>query len=231
MEKELFLPIREYFEEYGYVCDGEVGDIDLYMEKGQECVAIELKESLNFKVIKQAALRQKMVDTVFIGIPTPKNMRSRDFNESVYLLKRLGIGLITVSKRTGRIEIVNEPVVSEISSYVRSNKEKKGALAKEFQRRKIKNNTGGVTRTKVMTGYREESLLVLSALIRLGGEAKAKDVKTLSGVEKACSIMYNNYYGWFSRCEKGVYSVREEGYAAKEEYRETIELLEGKMNS
>ena len=33
MEKDLFLPIKTYFEQFGYICDGEVNDIDLYMEK------------------------------------------------------------------------------------------------------------------------------------------------------------------------------------------------------
>ena len=33
MEKDLFGPIKAYFEKLGYVCDGEVKDIDLYMER------------------------------------------------------------------------------------------------------------------------------------------------------------------------------------------------------
>ena len=37
MEKDLFKPIKEYFESYGYTCDGEVQDIDLYMEKWSQC--------------------------------------------------------------------------------------------------------------------------------------------------------------------------------------------------
>ena len=99
MEKDLFLPIKAYFEAYGYTCDGEVQDIDLYMEKGDESVAVELKQELDFKAVQQAALRQKLTDTVYIGIFKPKDMGRRAFQDKLYLLKRLGIGLIVVSRR------------------------------------------------------------------------------------------------------------------------------------
>ena len=225
MEKDLFDPIRAYFEGFGYVCDGEVGDIDLYMEKDGETVAVELKATLDFKSVKQAALRQKIVDTVFIGIFRPSNMGSSAFKDSLYLLKRLGIGLIVVSPKSGMMEIVSEPVVSDISQFKTRNKGKKGVLASEFQRRRIKNNTGGVTHTKLMTGYREDALLVLNALNALSGKAPAKEVKALSNVEKAREIMYSNYYGWFERCESGIYSIRKAGYDALLEYAKVIEML------
>lgn len=225
MEKDLFGPIREYFEGFGYLCDGEVGDIDLYMEKGDETVAVELKETLDFKAVKQAALRQKVADTVFIGIFRPSNMGSSSFKDSLYLLKRLGIGLIVVSPKSGLMEIVSEPVVSELPKYKNSNKDKKGVIASEFQRRRIKNNTGGVTHAKVMTGYREDTLIVLNALNTLGGQAKAKEIRALSNIEKARDILYANYYGWFERLDTGTYGIRAEGYAALKEYAEIIKAL------
>lgn len=228
MEKDLFQPICDYFKGFGYVCDGEVGDIDLYMEKEGETVAVELKATLDFKAVKQAALRQKVVDTVFIGIFRPKNMGSSAFKDSLYLLKRLGIGLIVVSPKSGLMEIVSEPVVSELSQFKTRNKGKKGVISSEFQRRRIKNNTGGVTHTKLMTGYREDALLVLSALEALSGKAPAKEVKALSKVDKARDIMYSNYYGWFERCESGVYSIRPAGYEALKEYAETILALKNR---
>ena len=86
MEKDLFLPIKAYFEAYGYTCDGEVQDIDLYMEKGDESVAVELKQELDFKAVQQAALRQKLTDTVYIGIFKPKDMGRRAFQDKLYLL-------------------------------------------------------------------------------------------------------------------------------------------------
>lgn len=225
MEKDLFRPIKEYFEKNGYVCDGEVNDIDLYMECNGKSVAVELKQTLDFKAVQQAALRQKITDTVFIGIFRPRDMYSSSFKDKLYILKRLGIGLIVVSEKTKQIEIVSEPVVSELSLFQRTNKYKKKALESEFKRRKVKNNVGGVHAKKLMTGYREDALLVLDALTELGGEATSREVKNLSGVEKATSIMYSNYYGWFENVEKGRYKVSKEGYDALLEFEDALYAL------
>lgn len=225
MEKDLFLPIKSYFEAFGYTCDGEVNDIDLYMEKDEESVAIELKQSLDFKAVQQAALRQKITDYVYIGIFKPKDLYSRAYKDKLYLLKRLGIGLIVVSKRSKSVEIVSEPVVSELSMFQARNSSKKKALSREFQKRKTKSNTGGVTGTKLITSYREDALLVLDALLELGGEASTREVRDISGVEKAQSILYANHYGWFSKTGKAMYRVEEAGLEAVEEFEEVIKKL------
>lgn len=233
MEKDLFEPIKEYFEKYGYVCDGEVMDIDLYMEKKVsdtvdftlETVAVELKQTLDFKAVQQAALRQKITDHVFIGIFRPSNLNSGAFKDKLYLLKRLGIGLIIVSERTGTVEIVLEPVVSELSAFQLRNQGKRAALANEFQRRKVKGNTGGVHRAKLITAYRENALLVLDALMELGGEASPKKVREISGVPNAAGILRMNYYGWFRRIKPGVYGVTEQGLGALEEFTDAIGKL------
>ena len=228
MEKDLFEPIKNYFENQGFVCDGEVKKIDLYMEKENTSVAVELKQTLDFRAVQQAALRQKIVDIVYIGIFMPKNLRSKAYKEKVYVLKRLGIGLIGVSKKTFTVEILNEPIVSELSSFQQKNKKQKEALTKEFQKRKVKSNTGGVHGTKLMTAYREDSLLVLDALLELGGEATTKNVRELSGVEKTTAILHDNYYGWFLKVKKGVYKVEDAGLKAVEEFEDAIRVLKKK---
>jgi len=225
MEKDLFAPIKKYFEQYGYVVDGEVGDIDLYMEKGDESVAVELKVSLDFRSVQQAAQRQKLVDTVFIGIFKPRDLNSHSFQDKIYILKRLGIGLIVVSKRSKQVEIVSEPVASELSHFQARNKRKKKAVSEEFQKRRTKNNIGGVRGEKLITGYREDALLVLDTLAELGGEATTKAVRELSGIKRSTDIMHANYYGWFANVDRGVYRVRKEGYDALEEFEDTIYLL------
>lgn len=225
MEKDLFYPIKSYFEAYGYTCDGEVQDIDLYMENKDESVAVELKQTLDFKAIQQAALRQKLTDYVYIGIFKPKNLHSRSFQDKLYILKRLGIGLIVVSKRSKAMEIISEPVVSELSSYQQRNKGKKKALSEEFQKRKTKSNTGGVHGTKLITSYREDALLVLDALLELGGEASTREIHALSGVANSTKILYHNHYGWFTSAGTGRYRVTEAGCQAVEDFEETIYLL------
>lgn len=225
MEKDLFQPIKRYFEGYGYVCDGEVRDIDLYMEKGEERVAVELKQTLDFKAVQQAALRQKLTDYVFIGIFRPKDLRSRAFRDKLYLLKRLGIGLIIVSPRSNAVEIISEPEVSELSSYQQRNRGKRQMLSEEFQKRKSRSNTGGVHGTELLTAYREEALLVLDALMILGGEASTAEIRAQSFVSRSTSILYDNHYGWFIRIGTGRYGISEEGRAAALRYRETILAL------
>lgn len=225
MEKDLFHPIKTYFESYGYTCDGEVRDIDLYMEKNGQSIAVELKQTLDFKSVQQAALRQKLTDFVYIGIFKPKNLHSRSFQDKLYILKRLGIGLIVVSKRSKSIEIVSEPVVSELSTYQSRNKGKKKALSEEFQKRRTKSNTGGVHGTKLITSYREDALLVLDALLELGGEASTREIHTLSGVANSTKILYYNHYGWFACVGTGRYRVTEAGCQAVEDFEEAIYLL------
>ncbi|MBR1860412.1 MAG: hypothetical protein IJ796_00915 [Lachnospiraceae bacterium] len=225
MEKDLFGPIKEYFEKQGFTCDGEVNDIDLYMEKGDEKAAVELKEKLDFRSVQQAALRQKLMETVYIGIFRPGDMRGSAFRDKLYLLKRLGIGLIVVSKKSGEVYVINEPLVTELSTFQKSNKRKAEAVSKEFAKRRTKNNTGGVRGTKLITGYREDALLVLDALAEIGGDARTTDVKKVSGIEKSAQIMRSNYYGWFENVSKGVYRATDAGYAALEEFEDTIYKL------
>lgn len=228
MEKELFQPIKEYFENLGYTCDGEVMDIDLYMQKGDQAIAVELKNTLDFKSIQQAALRQKLIDTVFIGIFKPKDLFSGSFKDKLYILKRLGIGLIVYSPKTHTVEIVSEPVVSELSSFQRRNKNKKAQLEKEFNKRKLKSNTGGVHQTKLISSYREDALLVLDALSELGGTATTKAIKELSAIDNTTPILYHNYYNWFAPVSRGTYSLTEDGYAALEEFEFQIRALKGR---
>ncbi len=225
MERDLFAPIKSFFEEQGYVCDGEVNDIDIFMQKDEDSVAVELKQTLDFRAIQQAALRQKIVETVYIGTFMPKDRGSSSFRDKLYLLKRLGIGLIAVSKRSGEVTVLSEPVVSELKGFQARNKRKKKALENEFKKRRIKSNTGGVTGVKLLTRYREDALLVLNALLVLGGEGAPKDVKRLSFVDKSANILRDNHYGWFSHVRNGVYSITDQGYQALDEYEEVINQL------
>lgn len=230
MERDLFLPIKNYFCEMGYTCDGEVEDIDLYMEKEDESIAVELKQTLDFKAVQQAALRQKVTECVYIGIFRPKDLFKKSFQEKIYLLKRLGIGLIVVSKKTQKVTIVSEPVVSELSVFQSRNKGKKKKLHAEFQKRKAKNNIGGVRREKLISSYREDALLVLDALMELGGNGSTKDIREISNIKNSTRILYDNHYGWFENVEKGQYKVTEIGLDALEEYEKILHILKNQKS-
>jgi hypothetical protein len=90
--------------------------------------------------------------------------------------------------------------------------------------RKLKNNVGGVNKTKIMSGYREDCLLVLNA-IKDFESASGKQIKEITSVSKSTSIMYKNYYGWFEKVNKGLYKINDNGKEALVQYRETISLL------
>ena len=49
MERDLFDPIKEYFEKKGYICDGEVEDIDLFAERSPKKENAKRKKSTNYK--------------------------------------------------------------------------------------------------------------------------------------------------------------------------------------
>ena len=225
MERDLVGPVKEYFEKQGYICDGEVEDIDLYMERGEEHVAVELKVDLDFKALRQAALRQKYVETVYIAVFKPKSLKNTAYRDKLYLLKRLGIGLLLVSKRSLEVQVANEPVVTELSVYQRQNQNKKKKLNAEFSKRRTKNNVGGVRGEKLISAYREDALLVLDACAELGGEVKGREVRKLCNIEKTADILRADYYGWFEKIETGVYRVTDAGYAALEECEDTVYKL------
>ena len=227
-EKDLFEPIKQFFESEGFVCDGEVASMDIFMQREGETAAVELKKTLDFKAVTQGALRQKLVDRVYIGIYRPRDINSHGFKDKIYLLKRLGIGLLVVSPRSMKVELVSDAIESSLENFKRVNKRRKEAALDEFNRRKTHLNTGGVTRTKLITSYREDSLLVLDALCALKGEAKASEVSKLSNIENAGNIMYKNYYGWFERKGNGIYAITDSGFDALEEYEEVLRKMNGR---
>ena len=92
-------------------------------------------------------------------------------------------------------------------------------------RRKVKSNVGGVTGTKLMTGYREDTLLVLDSLNELGGEASPRAIKAICKVEKTPNILRDNHYGWFVHADKGLYALSDKGCEALKEYEDSIKIL------
>lgn len=99
----------------------------------------------------------------------------------------------------------------EFRRYNRSHKKEK-VLKDEFEARTGDYNTGGVTREKLMTSYREKAIQIALVLKR-EGHLSIKDIKDHTGIETASSILQKNHYGWFIRVKRGVYMVSEEAEA------------------
>ncbi|GAU77233.1 DUF2161 domain-containing phosphodiesterase [Fusibacter sp. 3D3] len=227
-EASLSDPCKAWLRSKGCAVAAEVKSIDLLgiytCEQEQISIAIELKLKLNLELILQAVERQKIVDYVYIAVPHAyKVLESKRFKKIELLLRRLNVGLLTVNFRS------MEPYVSEIIAanpydFEKSRRiadKKKQALLKEFHSRITDSNDGGVTRRKLMTAYREQSLLI-AHYITQGAPMTLKTLKALGAPEKTGVILRNNHYNWFERVSLGCYQLTESGVKAVEEHQDII---------
>lgn len=165
-EKELYIPVKEYFVAAGFDVRGEVGACDVAAMADGELVVAELKLTLNLDVILQASERQKCADRVYIAVPEkPKAMRSSRWRSICGLLKRLGIGLLVVRRNAegDAAEEVIPALESEGGTSGRSARKRK-KLVREFCGRSSDYNTGGASRSAIVTVYREKALRVADLL-------------------------------------------------------------------
>lgn len=221
-ESELYLPIKSYFLEMGYDVQGEVGKVDMVVSKDDEHVAIELKTAFNLKLLMQGVERQKYFDTVYVAIEMPK-LKNRRYREIVHILKRLELGLITVTflKKGPQVYIEHHPL-----EYTRKvHKAKKKFILKELEGRTGSlDNVGGTRSTKRVTVYREASIFIAYTLSILK-EAAPKDIKKFTKNQKTGQILYQNHYNWFQRVDKGIYRLNDKGYKALEEYKVIVDYF------
>jgi hypothetical protein len=205
-ETDLYHPVKKFLESQGFTVKAEVKGCDVVAMRGDEPpVIVELKTGLTLQLFYQAIDRLALTDTVYIAIARPKR---RVPIEAVKMAKRLGLGLIVVAK-SGSIEVLADP-----APYApRPAAKRKLALLKEFSRRKGDPNTGGSTRTKLMTAYKQDALRCL-AHIKVQGPSRVADIRKATQVERAAAILRDDYYGWFIRQSRGVYATTEKGDTA-----------------
>lgn len=218
LEKDLYEPISEYLKAQGYEVHSEVKDCDITALKGEELIIIELKKSINLTLLLQATKRQKITDGVYIAIPKPKRFKwNKKWREISTLLKRLELGLIIVSflKTTTEVEIVFHPSVYK----VRKNNKLKESIIREVNGRSGSYNVGGSVRQKIMTAYRENAIYIACCLEKYG-ELSPKKLSEMGTGTKTQSILSKNFYGWFEKVSRGVYTLHPEGKLALDNYRE-----------
>lgn len=205
-ETDLYLPIKALLEAQGYTVKAEVKSCDVVALRGDDPpVIVELKTGLTLQLFYQAMDRLMLTDAVYIAIAKPKRAVPID---ALRLAKRLGLGLIVVSK-SGQVDVLADPV-----PYTpRQNAKRKSALLKEFRNRQGDPNTGGSTRTKLITAYKQDALRCLSHLHR-HGPTRVVDVRKLAQVERAATILRSDYYGWFTKKARGIYAITDEGKIA-----------------
>ncbi|MCM1990999.1 DUF2161 family putative PD-(D/E)XK-type phosphodiesterase [Oceanirhabdus seepicola] len=225
-EADMYAPLKKFLERQGFNVKGEVKDCDIVGDRDGHVVIIEMKKSLNFKLLLQGSLRQKLAENVYLAIEKPKKSHfTKEWNDKKYLLKRLELGLIFVSK--DKVEVIIEPKEYNLKNVRRRNKKKRESLIKEFNNRTGDFNSGGVSKSKIVTAYREETLKI-AYYINENGEISIKELIKLGCTKKTSSILQKNFYDWFKRVKRGTYSLTDKGERALRDYSDVIENIREK---
>ncbi|MEM8995830.1 MAG: DUF2161 family putative PD-(D/E)XK-type phosphodiesterase [Acidobacteriota bacterium] len=208
-ESDLYPPIKAFLEAQGYAVKGEVGPCDVMAVRGDEPpVVVELKESFNLAVVLQAVDRLAVSEAVYVAFRVGKGHSAswRTRRKSVLgLLRRLGVGLLTVSTR-GAVEAVLDPAPYR----PRARPERRRRLLKEFVERVGDPEAGGSAVGKRLTAYRQDSLRCARALAEHGA-LKVSVLRDRTGVDRAGPILLANHYGWFDRVSRGHYELSPKG--------------------
>lgn len=229
-ETDLYNPIKRWLESNGCSVKAEIHDLDVVAMLGDDhIIAVELKKKLNLEVINQAVLRQKIADYTYIAVEHDfKAYDSKRFQDTLNTLKRLEIGLITINFRAVEPEVyvMLEAVPFDRSRSVNSAKKAKARLIKEFHRRSGDYNNGGSSKTKIMTGYREECLRI-AWLLNQNETLTTKEIRDLFPTCTKTTILLNqNYYNWYERVARGEYRISELGVKALLQHAAVVRFFE-----
>ena len=227
LEQDMFEDIKDHLVQLGYKVKAEVLNTDITAVKNDEIIIIEMKSTLTTRLMYQGCKRQRICDYVYIAIqkPTTRVLKSTQFKEKIHLVRRLNLGLIFVDIDKSVVETYLDPKTFAF----KQSKIKRRKLLKEFEQRITSFNKGGVTKTKIITAYRETAILIADYIRE--EPMKLKDIKTHVKSEKCSSIMQKNYYGWFERIDRGVYGLTVFGKEEIKKYNHVLkEILDLRNN-
>ncbi|WP_422657937.1 DUF2161 family putative PD-(D/E)XK-type phosphodiesterase [Paenibacillus sp. EC2-1] len=184
-EAELYAPLKAFFELHGYDIKGEVRNCDMVGMKETlvEPLIVEMKKTFNLALLLQGMERLKMSSLVYLAVEksrTKKGAVNQRWSEISGLCRKLGLGLITVTfykTKAPFVEVLCEPGEGNGSDQ-RKAPRKRERLLIEFRERSGDYNTGGVTRAKLVTAYREKTLRVAAALQQLSKAEGILDAST-----------------------------------------------------
>ena len=204
-ETDLYLPIKHFLEAQGFTVKSEVRACDVVAVRGDESpIIVELKTALTLQLFYQAVDRLTMTDLVYVAVPRTRRAVP---GEAIKLCRRVGVGLLVVAA-SGSVDVLAEPVPYS----PRQNPRRQKSLLGEFHRRLGDFNTGGSTRRKLVTAYRQDALRCAVHLAT--GPARVSEIRQATSVDRAASILQANVYGWFSRLSRGVYGLTGDGHVA-----------------
>jgi hypothetical protein len=206
LESDLYPAVKAFLQQQGYDVKGEVGGCDVVATRnGERPVIVELKLAFSLGLVLQGVDRLSLTDRVYLAVARPGrrtagiSVHRRDVRA---LCRRLGLGLLTVSS-SGIVEVLveTEPYQPRI---------RRGRLVRllvEHSRRAGDPTRGGVTRTPIMTAYRQEALRCAMLLGREGEPTTLRALRQTGLVPNASSILRRDVYGWFERIQRATYRV------------------------
>ncbi|WP_212524168.1 DUF2161 family putative PD-(D/E)XK-type phosphodiesterase [Actibacterium sp. MT2.3-13A] len=221
-ETDLYPPIKTFLEGQGYEVKAEIGAADLVAcRDGEEPVIVELKTAFSLALVHQGVERQALSDCVYLAVPRGAGRRfDKALAANLALCRRLGLGLLTVRLRDGFVE----PHLDPGPYRPRISTPKRARLLREFARRAGDPNTGGASRARLVTAYRQDALRC-AAHLGQAGPTKGAAVAAAAGVPRATRIMADDHYGWFARVATGIYDLTPAGRAALGQYAEVLRGL------
>ena len=222
-EVDLYGPIKRFLEAQGYTVKGEIGPCDVVAVRGDEGpVVVELKERLNLALVLQAVDRLSVSDAVYIAFRIGKghsaSWRSRR-KQVTSLLRRLGLGLLTVSARGNVV-----PVLDPAPYRPKSNAGRRKRLLREFAERVGDPEAGGSASRQRLTAYRQDALRCARELAA-EGVLKVSVIRERAEVPRAGPILRDNYYGWFDRVKTGHYDLSPKGRRDLAQWSEALKSL------
>ena len=214
-ECDLAAPISAYLTAQGYTVRSEVNDCDLTAVKDETLVVVELKKQFSVDLLIQATDRQRIADTVYVGLPVEGPIArwgryDKRWRGIEHILKRLELGLILVhfpqaADLPPTVEVALHPVAEP---RPRRRPKVRHLVLREIAGREAGDyNVGGSTKTAILTAYREQAIHIVCLLDKHGPLAPVA-LRRLGACPRTPSILLRNVYGWFDRLERGVYGLK-----------------------
>ncbi|EDP61819.1 hypothetical protein BAL199_23542 [alpha proteobacterium BAL199] len=227
-ETDLSAPVAAFLAAQGYSVKSEVANCDLVaVRDGEAPVVVELKQRFSLDLLLQCVDRLAVSDTVYLAFPAESAGTAWKKRRKAVLktCRRLGLGILVLrAQPDGSYAVL--PVLDPGAYRPRVNAKRRGRLLKEFANRIGDPNTGGSTRVKIMTAYRQDALRVAAALAD-GGDRAVAELRPEARSTAVAGLLQRNVYGWFERVSRGRYRLTPAGQTALRTYAETVRGLAG----